>query len=167
MAGDVIMLKMNDITTEEDFRKQLDSAKEWAGKVGYKEDDVNDIIKSVRKSKRTMKIHDKIFNRIKELGMTQKEFSQKTGIPQSTISDWKGKNLNPAVDKIMIICDVLELTPNELLLETIDDGKYNSPDKLIIEKGSYEYEIIKDIRQLKDEQRQRLMAYMKGLSDLK
>ncbi|MBQ9608202.1 MAG: helix-turn-helix transcriptional regulator [Lachnospiraceae bacterium] len=113
-----------------------------------------------------MKIHDKIFNRIKELGMTQKEFSEKTGIPQSTISDWKGKDLNPAADKIMIICGVLEMTPNELLSETVDEGKYNAPDKLIVERGSYEYSIIEDIRQLNEEQRQRLMAYMKGLNDL-
>ena len=58
-----------------------------------------------------MNISGKIFELIKEKGMTQKEFGRRTGIPQSTISDWKGKQLNPASDKILIICDVLEVTP--------------------------------------------------------
>ena len=31
----------------------------------------------------------RIIELVKERGMTQKEFSEKTGIPQSTISDWR------------------------------------------------------------------------------
>ena len=38
-----------------------------------------------------MTIGDRIFERLGEIGMTQKEFSEKTGIPQSTISEWKSK----------------------------------------------------------------------------
>lgn len=114
-----------------------------------------------------MKIHDKIFKRIKELGMTQKEFSEKTGIPQSTISDWKGKDLNPAVDKIMIICNVLDMTPNELLSTSADSEKYKAPDTLIVEKDSVEYEIVNDFRQLKEDQKLRLIGYMNALKDLK
>ena len=62
-----------------------------------------------------MNISGKIFELIKEKKMTQKEFGKRTGIPQSTISDWKSKKLNPASDKILIICDVLEVSPYELL----------------------------------------------------
>ncbi len=113
-----------------------------------------------------MKIHEKIFKRIKELGMTQKEFSEKTGIPQSTISDWKGKNLNPAVDKIMIICSVLDMTPNELLSSSADRDKYNAPHTLIIEKDSMEYDIVNNFRQLKEDQKLRLLGYMNALKDL-
>ncbi len=114
-----------------------------------------------------MKIHDKIFKRIKELGMTQKEFSEKTGIPQSTISDWKGKNLNPAVDKIMIICNVLDMSPNELLSASADSEKYNAPGTLIVEKDSVEYEIVNEFRHLDDDQKLRLIGYMNALKDLK
>lgn len=114
-----------------------------------------------------MKIHEKIFKRIKELGMTQKEFSEKTGIPQSTISDWKGKDLNPAVDKIMIICNVLDMTPNELLSTSLDTEKYKTPDTLIVEKNSMEFDIINDFRQLKEDQKLRLIGYMNALKDLK
>ena len=43
-----------------------------------------------------MNISGKIFELIREKGMTQKEFGKRTGIPQSTISDWKSKKLNPS-----------------------------------------------------------------------
>ena len=49
--------------------------------------------------------------------MRQKEFSEWTGISQSTISDWKRKKTNPSADKILKICEVLGVTPYELLSE--------------------------------------------------
>ena len=50
--GDMIMLKPIDIPTETDFKRSLDEAASWAKEVGYEESDVNDIIKSYRKSKK-------------------------------------------------------------------------------------------------------------------
>ena len=46
-------------------------------------------------------ISEKIFELILRNGMTQKEFSEETGISQSTISDWKRKGTNPSADKIL------------------------------------------------------------------
>lgn len=51
-SGDVIMLKVVDIPTEQDFKLQLDVAEQWAKDVGYTEADVNAVIKSVRARKR-------------------------------------------------------------------------------------------------------------------
>lgn len=51
-SGDVIMLKTLKLPTAEEFESSLDEAQKWASSVGYKEEDVNDIIKSVRQSKR-------------------------------------------------------------------------------------------------------------------
>lgn len=51
-SGDVIMLKPIYIPTEEDFRERLNEAETWAASVGYTEEDVGDIIASVRKKKR-------------------------------------------------------------------------------------------------------------------
>lgn len=62
-----------------------------------------------------MLVSEKIFELIKEKGLTQKDFSKRTGIAESTISDWKRKGLNPSVDKLSKICDVLEVSPSELL----------------------------------------------------
>ena len=36
-------------------------------------------------------ISDRIFELLKEKGMSQKEFSARTGIAESSISDWKKK----------------------------------------------------------------------------
>ncbi len=51
-SGDVIMLKTLKLPTAEEFKASLDEAQEWAADVGYQEEDVNDIIKSVRQRKR-------------------------------------------------------------------------------------------------------------------
>ena len=51
-SGDVIMLKTLKLPTAEEFEASLDEAQKWASSVGYKEEDVIDIIKSVRQSKR-------------------------------------------------------------------------------------------------------------------
>ena len=50
--GDMIMLKPIDIPMESDFIRNLDEAATWAKEAGYKESDVNDIIKSYRKNKK-------------------------------------------------------------------------------------------------------------------
>ena len=66
-----------------------------------------------------MTISERVFSRLKELSMSQIRFSEKTGIRQSTISEWKKKNSNPTSDKIMIICQTLNVTP-EWLLSGVD-----------------------------------------------
>ena len=59
-------------------------------------------------------ISDKIFELLKEKGMSQKEFAQRTGIAESSISDWKKKRTNPVSDKILIICEVLDVDYEEI-----------------------------------------------------
>jgi transcriptional regulator with XRE-family HTH domain len=49
-----------------------------------------------------MTISEKIFELLRERGMTQKEFAQATGIAESSISDWKRKKTNPVSEKILI-----------------------------------------------------------------
>ncbi|MBQ4512915.1 MAG: AbrB/MazE/SpoVT family DNA-binding domain-containing protein [Anaerolineaceae bacterium] len=51
-SDDFIMLKVLRLPTSDDFKAKLDEAQSWAASVGYKEDDVNDIIKSVRAKRR-------------------------------------------------------------------------------------------------------------------
>ena len=62
-----------------------------------------------------MTIRDRIFTRISELEITQKEFAIRTGIPETTVSDWKKKKTNPTAEKILVICKVLDVTPEWLL----------------------------------------------------
>ena len=51
-SGDSIMLKTLKLPTAAEFEASLDEAQTWAASVGYQEEDVNDIIKSVRQRKR-------------------------------------------------------------------------------------------------------------------
>ena len=51
-SGDVIMLKTLKLPTAEEFEASLDEAQKWAASVGYKESDVDDIIKSARRNKK-------------------------------------------------------------------------------------------------------------------
>ena len=51
-TGDAIMLKTLKLPSAEEFEAALSEAQQWANSVGYTEDDVNDVIKSVRGSKR-------------------------------------------------------------------------------------------------------------------
>ena len=76
---------------------------------------------------RSMLVRDRIFSKLEELDMTQKEFSEKTGIPQSTISDWRKKRTNPTAEKIMVICKVLDVTPQWLLSGTEPQGNRGNP----------------------------------------
>ena len=62
-----------------------------------------------------MTIRDRIFEKIEEMNITQKEFAKRSGIPETTVSDWKKKKTNPTAEKIMIICKVLNVTPEWLL----------------------------------------------------
>jgi AbrB family looped-hinge helix DNA binding protein len=51
-TNDVIMLKPIQLPTEEEFKKQLDEAQQWASSVGYTEDDISRIIKESRSKTR-------------------------------------------------------------------------------------------------------------------
>ena len=78
-----------------------------------------------------MLIRDRIFTKLEELNMTQKEFSHRTGIAESTISDWRKKRTNPTAEKIMIICKVLDVTPEWLLSGIQAQGDRGNPQKWI------------------------------------
>ncbi len=51
-SGDVIMLKVLKLPSAEEFEASLNAAQQWASSVGYEEKDVDEVIKSVRRSKR-------------------------------------------------------------------------------------------------------------------
>lgn len=51
-SGDAILLKPLRLPSEAQFEVWMDEAQEWAASVGYSEDDVEDVIKSVRNRKR-------------------------------------------------------------------------------------------------------------------
>ncbi len=64
-----------------------------------------------------MEIYEKIFARMDELNISQLELSRRTGIATSTICDWKKKRINPQSDKIVSICEALEISLVDLLCD--------------------------------------------------
>lgn len=115
-----------------------------------------------------MLISERIYQYLEEKGMSQIEFAKRTGISQSTVSDWRRKGTNPSADKIMIICEVLEISPYELLLETDSKNpkEYKQMDYVVIDKNSREYELIQKYERLDPGARKRLDGYLQALSDI-
>ena len=113
-----------------------------------------------------MTIGERILNVIKEKGMTQKEFSLKTGIPQSTLSSWKSRRQIPGMDKVQIICDTLNIDPYYVISGTEYDGTEKT-DYLILDKNAKEYELVVEYRKLDDHSRDRLLGYLQALRNLK
>ena len=112
-----------------------------------------------------MIISEKIFELIKAKGMNHKEFALATGISQSTISDWKTKKTNPAADKIMVICDVLGVTPQELLTSGEQFKSYEPEIAFKLSMDSEKYALIEAIKRMDEKQVRRMMAYMQKFNE--
>ena len=111
-----------------------------------------------------MTIGDRIFERLQQLNMSQKVFSENTGISQSTISEWKSKRTNPTSEKIMIICKVLEVSPEWLLSGIGSSGdRGNAIPWYIIDRDSELGVVVSEYQRLDEKQRARLMGYMEAL----
>lgn len=112
-----------------------------------------------------MIISQKIFSMMEQRGMTQKDFSEQTEISQSTISDWKRKKTNPSADKILKICEVLQITPYELLSDVDTKDGCSEVDYIIQNKD--ESILLESFRRLDIKQKQRVLGYLEALSDMK
>ena len=114
-----------------------------------------------------MLISERIYEYLDKRGITQMEFAKKTGISQSTISDWKRKGTNPSADKIMIICEVLDISPYELLqgTENKKHKEYKPVDYVFIDKESDEFHLIEIYQVLNQDSKRRLEGYMYALKD--
>ncbi len=116
-----------------------------------------------------MLISERIYKYLEEKGMSQLEFANRTGISQSTVSDWRRKGTNPSADKIMIICEVLEISPYELLQGTENKKlkEYRKTDYIMIDRQSAEYKLIEAYRNGDADRRKRLEGYLNQINDLK
>ena len=112
-------------------------------------------------------ISKRIFNRLDELNMTQQEFSNRTGINPSTISEWKKNGTNPSSDKIMAICRALEITPEQLLTgEGIDDVTEFKPITERAYADRTDAKLLEDYHGMQEDQKKRLLAYVEALKKI-
>ena len=88
------------------------------------------------------------------------------GIANSTVSEWKKKKTNPSSDKIMDICAVLGVTPEQLLtgkgIEDVEETQTLSESRIT----PLDMQIIEDYHGLQDAQKKRLLAYVETLKKL-
>ena len=112
-------------------------------------------------------VSDRIFELLKERKMTQKEFAKRTGIAESSISDWKKKRTNPVSDKILIICEVLDVSPYELLSGAEHTGsRSREHDTYVISKGTDVGMLVESYQKLDSDLQKRLLGYLEALKEL-
>lgn len=125
-------------------------------------------IKKYWRNENMQTISDRIFELLKERNMSQKEFAQKTGIAESTISDWKKKKTNPVSDKILIICEVLGVSPYDLLSGAEHRGVRSRENMTyVIDKGTELGILVEDYQNLDGSMQKKLLGYMEALKALR
>lgn len=114
-----------------------------------------------------MIISERIFKILKEKGMSQNAFAKAVGLTGSTVSDWKTKKTNPSSEKLMTICKVLEVTPEQLLTgKGIDDdyaepvGKKVKTDFVVT---ASDRKILEEYHSLSAEHKTRMLKYIEAL----
>lgn len=113
-----------------------------------------------------MIISERIFQIMKERHISQTALSERTGISQRTISDWKRKKTNPGADKIIPLCRALEISSYYLLTGEEGPEEVRVTSMKDTENGlSEEEQIVVDYyNNMSEIKKKRLIAYMKGLS---
>ncbi len=112
-----------------------------------------------------MTISERLFVIMKKKNITMSELSRMTGISRHTIFDWQKKNTNPGADKIMIICEALQITPEELLM-----GKPADEVPIFDQTRSTEeldMQILSECQKLSESKKKRLLAYASMLQNTK
>ena len=110
-----------------------------------------------------MTISERLFEIMKDNNISMPELSKMTGISRHTIFDWQRRGTNPGADKIMIICEALRITPEQLLIGRLGEKDVND----ICDPDELDMQIIEGARVLSDRQKKRLLAYMSMLLNMK
>lgn len=117
-----------------------------------------------------MIISERIFKLLEQRHMSQSTFAKEVGLSASTISDWKTKKTNPSAEKIMPICEVLGVTPEQLLTgKDIDEDfeeNTSKKEKAELSFTKADIRVAEDFHNLQEAQRKRLLKYMEALKQI-
>ena len=115
-----------------------------------------------------MTISERMFQIMEEQGISQYRLSKMTGISAKTISDWRSKKTNPGADKIMVICEALQVSPEMLLTGR---GRTETPGSFPYMETDFEKEaesqLVGNFRAFSEDKKARLLAYMNMLENTK
>ena len=112
-----------------------------------------------------MTIGERLFKIMNEKNISMPELSRMTGISRHTIFEWQRRNTNPGADKIMVICEALQITPEELLVGKQDNEKPEYDHSIITD--DIEMQIMKECHDLSEAKKKRLLAYVSMLQNTK
>lgn len=112
-----------------------------------------------------MTISQRLFEIMKEKDISVGQLSRLTGISRQTIYDWQKKNTNPGADKIMVICEALQIVPEELLIGGL--GASSADQGFAVSLDGTEMGFVKEYQKLSDGKKKRLLAYMNMLQNMK
>ena len=114
-----------------------------------------------------MTISERVFDRLRQLSMTQKEFAHRTGIMESTISEWKKNKTNPSSDKILAICRALEVSP-EWLLSGVDPAASRGKNQMyyVIDIDTDTGKLVAEFNQLDSSYRERILGYVEAFAGI-
>ena len=112
-----------------------------------------------------MTIGERLFKIMRQKNISMPELSRMTGISRHTIFDWQRRNTNPGADKIMVICEALQITPEELLVGKQDNEKPEYDHSIITD--DIEMQIMKECHDLSEAKKKRLLAYVSMLQNTK
>lgn len=115
-----------------------------------------------------MTISERMFQIMEEQGISQYRLSKMTGISTKTISDWRSKKTNPGADKIMVICEALQISPETLLTgrgRTETSGSFSCIER-DYEKET-EDQLVGNFRTFSEDKKKRLLAFMNMLENMK
>lgn len=84
-----------------------------------------------------MKINEKIYSLRKEHNLSQEELADKLNVSRQTVSKWELGDSCPDFDKIVPLCKVFGISPDELLqdkknVEKVDENKPDTKKALLI-----------------------------------
>ena len=71
-----------------------------------------------------MDIGEKLFELRKDKNMTQDYVAEKLNVSRQSVSKWETNQSTPDFDKIVPLCELYEISPNELLM-----GEKEEPEK--------------------------------------
>ena len=71
-----------------------------------------------------------------ERGWTEYQLSERSGLPQSTISSWYRKNMIPTIPSLERICSAFGITMSQLFAEDDEQFSLTESQKKLIERWS-------------------------------
>ena len=111
-----------------------------------------------------MTISERLFEIMRQQNISMPELSRMTGISRHTIFDWQRRGTNPGADKIMVICEALHVSPEQLLTGRIE----NTPESVRIDDpDELDIQISEGCKHLNTDQKKRVLAYLSMLQNTK